>query len=129
MYAKQEYELTVLSQSLGEMDFYRLENEYTELDIIAEICCNEFRISVSALKSKMRYANIADCRACFFFFARNYSDKLYTLKSLGNFCGNRDYTTVISGINKIYDLMDTDAEMLERCSGILNEIRKMKSWA
>lgn len=129
MYAKQEYELIMLSQSLGATDLYRLQNGYTELDVIADICASEFGIKVSDLKGERRLGNIADCRACFFFFARNYSEELYTLKSLGQFCGDRDHTTVLSGINKIYDLLDTDAEMLERCSSILKEIRKMRSWA
>lgn len=129
MINKQEHqqvrELERLSVSQSDIVY----TEYSELDIMADICCKTFGVDHDRFFSKSRERELADCRHMFFFMARNYTNINYTLKSIGQFTGGRDHTTVLHGVNTIYDRMDFESSLPLIASSILDEFNRLRKWS
>ena len=129
MQSKQEYEKTLELSRMSEATQGSIfTGSYSELDIIADLCCEEFKVPFQLMEGKSRIRLIADCRAVFFFFACNYTSEFFPLKSIGEFCGGRHHTTVIAGRDKVYNLLETDQEFTDICSNILFKLSETRLW-
>jgi chromosomal replication initiator protein len=77
-----------------------------------------FGISLQALASKSRARPIAEARHVAMYLLRE--DAQLALKQVGLLLGHRDHSTVIHGVQKIANLLDTDPHLAAQ----LNEIRQ-----
>jgi len=125
MISKQEHEkvteLMILSRSQTEV----VHDKHTELDVLADICCKVFNVSISQFSSKLRTDEVALCRQVFFFMARNYCDTTYTLKSLGLFAGGRDHSTVCHSVTTVLNRLEYEDDLNDNCGDVLLEFKRL----
>lgn len=74
-------------------------------DKVIQVVCNHYNIDRSDLKGRCRQKELVHARHVIFYLLRNHASM--TLKSAGALF-NRDHTTVIHGVQKLHDLMDTE---------------------
>ena len=87
-------------------------------EYILEIVAEHFSVTVSDLKSKKKYAEIAIPRQIAMYLCRIMTDT--PLKSIGIILGGRDHSTVNHGINKIAEEIKMD-EALENTVDIIKK--------
>lgn len=126
MYAKQQYEeLQEYSYAVGNNRIY---SSYSELDILADVCCEVFGITYFDFIDQRRFPVKAECRQVFFFMARNFTDEYFTIQQISDFVGGRHHTTALSGEGKIMDLLDIEDEMIDKCLDILDKFTTIRKW-
>ncbi len=86
--------------------------------LIIEVVCEHFHISPEQMISKNRSANISHPRQIAMYLCNELTSDTY--KSIGNYLGGKDHATVLHGIKKIRDEMESDAEL----RGIVETIRR-----
>ena len=69
------------------------------LQLIVEIVCEHFQVSLDQIISKSRSNEIARPRFIAMYLAKNMTDS--SLEAIGTYLGGRDHSTVIHGIKKI----------------------------
>jgi chromosomal replication initiator protein len=94
------------------------ENRQITPEYILEIVAEHFSVTVSDLKSKKKYAEIAIPRQIAMYLCRIMTDT--PLKSIGIILGGRDHSTVNHGINKIAEEIKMD-EALENTVDIIKK--------
>ena len=94
------------------------ENRQITPEYILEIVAEHFSVTVSDLKSKKKYAEIAIPRQIAMYLCRVMTDT--PLKSIGIILGGRDHSTVNHGINKIAEEIKMD-EALENTVDIIKK--------
>lgn len=72
------------------------------------------------LGSRDRIRSLVELRCIFFFIARSMN---YTLKSMGQYLGGRDHTTVIHNITTFKNLYDTDEIFKIKYNTILKALK------
>ena len=87
-------------------------------EYILEIVAEHFSVTVSDLKSKKKYSEIAIPRQIAMYLCRIMTDT--PLKSIGIILGGRDHSTVNHGINKIAEEIKMD-EALENTVDIIKK--------
>ena len=88
---------------------------------IIEKTCDYFRISKEDIVSQKRSREIALPRQIAMYFIRTMTDTSYD--EIGKLLGGRDHTTVMSGINKIRDQIQTDNQLKEQVENVGQKIR------
>ena len=79
-----------------------------ELNELIEKACNRFEVDPALVKSPNRgRIEVSDMRHVLIFTIRNCCP-FYSLKSIGQMFGGRDYSTVINSITKSMNYMQTD---------------------
>jgi len=77
-----------------------------EMNRITHIVCNNLGVFYFNLKSPSRLHSVVQARQiCMYFIRERMKSKL---KDIGEFFGGRDHSTVISSIECVKDLMETD---------------------
>lgn len=79
------------------------------IEHIAKTCAFYFRIPLVDIKSRARTKSITDARHSAMYIAQKRTTA--TLSDIGLYFGGRDHTSVIHGIKKIKDQMQTDVEL------------------
>ena len=69
--------------------------------LIIDVVCEHFGITLDQIKSKSRSNDIAKPRQIAMYLSKNMTDA--SLDSIGSLLGGRDHSTIIHGINKITD--------------------------
>ena len=77
----------------------------SELNEIAEYCCEFFKISRETFMGKKRNRRITEARFHFMHYARLKEG--YNLADIGR-CLNKDHTTVMHGVTTMSNLMSVD---------------------
>jgi len=129
MISKQEKEYTEELTRLCTSHSDPVYTNYSELDILEDLCCKAYGVTIDDFKSKCRKRHYAECRHTFFFLAYNYTSVKYSQKTIGKFAGNRDHTTVIHGISSVYDRMDYDDGLVKIINSIFNDFNRLSKWA
>lgn len=77
-----------------------------EVQIIADVCCEEYDVSASDFRSRTKTADLSDARKTFFYLCRR---ELYTFtcKRLGMYTG-RDHSTVVFAVQRAGELIEVD---------------------
>lgn len=89
-------------------------------ELILDIVAEHFNISIAALKSKKRNAEIANPRQVAMYLMRTMSTKELSLKAIGAIFGGKDHSTIKYGIEKVESEMETD----ETLANTVNIIKK-----
>lgn len=74
-------------------------------DIIRSVICESYEVSYEVLSEKTRKRAVVDARHLYMYFMKNLTDA--SLKDIGE-AFHQDHTTVIHGIKKVSDLIETD---------------------
>ena len=88
------------------------------IESIQALVCEYFKIQQEALKSKSRKREIVQARQISMYFAKKMTKN--SLKTIGEFFGGRDHSTVIHSCQTVEDLMETDRSF----RGYVEEINK-----
>ncbi len=79
-------------------------------DLIINVVSDYTNISYDDIVSSKRSKEIATARQIAMYLCREYLDR-FSLKQIGDAVGGKDHTTVISGIEKIKKLIETDSNI------------------
>lgn len=107
---RKEVDLALAKQMLK--NFIKHSNKEISIEYIQKLVCEYFEIPVDAVKSKSRKREIVQARQISMYLAKSHTKA--SLKSIGQFFGGRDHSTVIYACQTVDDLIDTD--------------KKFKSW-
>ena len=80
----------------------------TEMSIeyLHKIVTEHFNVSLESIKSKTRKKEIVIARQVAMYLAKQYTN--HSLKSIGQYCGGRDHSTVIHAIQAVNDMLHTE---------------------
>lgn len=89
----------------------------TLLPTVFKLCCRFFGYGEDIVRSKCRKNEHVEIRSFYYKYA--YNELKCSYKSIGRVVNNRDHSTVISGINRIDDLMDTDRTYIAKYNDLM----------
>lgn len=76
------------------------------LEYLYKVVTEHFNIPLESIKSKTRKKEIVIARQVAMYVAKQYTN--YSLKSIGEYCGGRDHSTVIHAIQSVNDMLHTE---------------------
>ena len=76
------------------------------IDYLQKLVTEHFNVSLESLKSKTRKKEIVIARQVAMYLAKQYTN--HSLKSIGEYCGGRDHSTVIHAIQAVNDMLHTE---------------------
>ncbi|MBE5925065.1 MAG: chromosomal replication initiator protein DnaA [Lachnospiraceae bacterium] len=79
-------------------------------DLLIRVVSDHTNITYEDIISSKRSKEIATARQIVMFLCRKYLDR-YSLNQIGDAVGGKDHSTVINGINRITNLIETDTNM------------------
>lgn len=91
------------------------------IDFIQKTVCDFFGVEEQKLKEKTRKRQIVQARQLSMYLAKNLTKN--SLKTIGNYFGGRDHSTVIHSCQAIQNLMDTDGKFKDNVEEIQKKIQ------
>lgn len=116
-----EIDLELAKQTLKNI-VHDIDSEVS-LDYIQKTVGEFFKITVAAMKDKIRKKEIVIARQVAMYFAKEYTN--HSLKYIGYHFGGRDHSTVIHAVQSVNDMLDTNANFRAQM-GELRKKMKMK---
>jgi chromosomal replication initiator protein len=92
------------------------------IDTIIAVITEHFGVRIADLKSKSRLRSYVIPRQVAMYLAKELTN--LSLKSIGYHFGGRDHSTVIHAIQTVNDLMDTNKEMKDTVSKLIQKFKK-----
>jgi chromosomal replication initiator protein len=89
---------------------------------IQELVAEQFKIPMELLNSKTRKRNVVIGRQLSMYLSKQFTGK--SLKTIGEFFGGKDHSTVIYSCNAIKDIIETDPLFRDQVSEIERKLRK-----
>lgn len=113
---KKEIDLNLAKSMLK--NFIKNTHKEISIESIEKLVCEYFEVPVDMVRSKTRKREIVQARQISMYLAKSYTKA--SLKSIGNFFGGRDHSTVIYACQTVGDLIDTDKTF----KGYVHDIQK-----
>ncbi len=113
---KKEIDLNLAKSMLR--NFIKNAHKEISMDFIQKLVCEYFEVPVEMVKSKTRKREIVQARQISMYLAKSHTKT--SLKSIGEFFGGRDHSTVIYACQTVEDLIDTD----KKFKAYVNDIQK-----
>ena len=88
------------------------------IDYLQKIASEHYNISLEDLKSKTRKKEVVIARHVAMYLAKQYTN--HSLKSIGQYCGGRDHSTVIHALQAVNDMLTT----VPRFKSSLEELKR-----
>ena len=101
---KKEIDLALAKSMLK--NFIKNTSKEISMEYIQKLVCEYFEVPVEMVKSKTRKREIVQVRQISMYLAKSHTKT--SLKSIGQFFGGRDHSTVIYACQTVEDLIDTD---------------------
>ncbi|SMO62344.1 chromosomal replication initiator protein DnaA [Solitalea koreensis] len=101
---RKEIDLPLAKQMLK--NFIKHSSKEISMESIQKLVCEYFEIPMEMVKSKTRKREIVQARQISMYLAKNHTKA--SLKTIGQFYGGRDHSTVIYACQTVEDLIDTD---------------------
>jgi len=100
-----------------------VKNSVKEISIeyIQSLVCEYFEVPVDMVKSQTRKREIVQARQISMYLAKAHTKS--SLKSIGNFFGGRDHSTVIYACQTVEDLIDTDKKFKSYVADIQKKLK------
>jgi chromosomal replication initiator protein len=100
-----------------------VKNSVKEISIeyIQSLVCEYFEVPVDMVKSQTRKREIVQARQISMYLAKAHTKS--SLKSIGNFFGGRDHSTVIYACQTVEDLIDTDKKFKNYVADIQKKLK------
>ena len=92
-------------------------------DLLIKVVSDHTNIPYDDIVSSKRSKEIATARQIVMYLCREYLDR-YSLKQIGDAVGGKDHSTVINGIDRIKNLIETDSNMKITIDEIKKKISK-----
>ncbi|HEY1023974.1 MAG TPA: chromosomal replication initiator protein DnaA [Sphingobacteriaceae bacterium] len=99
-------------------NFIQNSSKEISMEYIQKLVCEYFEVPVDMVKSKTRKREIVQARQISMYLAKSHTKT--SLKSIGQFFGGRDHSTVIYACQTVEDLIDTD----KKFKGYVADIQK-----
>ncbi len=97
-----------------------IKKEGIMLDKVLKLVARHYSVSINDLKSKKRQKDIALIRQVTFYFMKKLT--FCSLKTIGEFVGNRDHSTVLHSITKIEKNLENDRDFAKKLNNIEQKI-------
>ena len=91
-----------------------------KIELLQNIVCSIYNISIEDLKGKKRNAEISYPRQIAMYIARNYINESYP--KIGSEFGGKDHTTVMHSVNKIENEIKTNKDLEIQVEKIINKL-------
>ncbi|UKJ09345.1 chromosomal replication initiator protein DnaA [Solitalea lacus] len=101
---RKEIDLPLAKQMLK--NFIKHSTKEISMEYIQKLVCEYFEIPLEMVKSKTRKREIVQARQISMYLAKSHTKA--SLKSIGQFYGGRDHSTVIYACQTVEDLIETD---------------------
>lgn len=75
------------------------------IDYLQKVVSEHYNVSLEDLKSKTRKKEVVIARHVAMYLAKQYTN--HSLKSIGQYCGGRDHSTVIHALQSVNDMLTT----------------------
>ncbi|MBE7176128.1 MAG: chromosomal replication initiator protein DnaA [Mucilaginibacter polytrichastri] len=99
-------------------NFIKNTHKEISMEYIQKLVCEYFEVPVDMVKSQTRKREIVQARQISMYLSKAHTNN--SLKSIGNFFGGRDHSTVIYACQTVEDLIDTD----KKFKNYVNDIQK-----
>lgn len=116
---KKEIDLDLAKSMLK--NFVKNTQREISMEYIQDLVCEYFEVPVEMVKSKMRKREIVQARQISMYLAKSYTKS--SLKTIGNFFGGRDHSTVIYACQTVQDLIDTDKKFKSYVQDIQKKLK------
>lgn len=113
---RKEIDLNLAKQMLK--NFIKNTNKEISMEFIQKLVCEYFEVPVEMVKSPTRKREIVQARQISMYLAKSHTKS--SLKTIGQFFGGRDHSTVIYACQTVEDLIDTD----KKFKGYVADIQK-----
>lgn len=117
---KRDFDLSLAKQILQNI-ISDIEEE-VGIEMIEEKVSEYFDVPADQLKAKTRKKEIVIARQVAMYFAKEYTD--FSLKSIGEYFGGRDHSTVIHAIQAVNELIDTNKNFKTSIQELQNRFPK-----
>ena len=87
-----------------------------QIKVIAQACSEAMRVSQEELLSRRGDQRVCDARHVVFYLARRLTS--HSLASIGALCGDKNHGTVLHGVKRMGELMDTEPKLREKVAAI-----------
>ncbi len=91
------------------------------MEYIQKLVCEYFEVPVEMVKSKTRKREIVQARQISMYLSKSHTKT--SLKSIGQFFGGRDHSTVIYACQTVEDLIDTDKKFKNYVQDIQKKLK------
>lgn len=113
---RKEIDLNLAKQMLK--NFIKNTNKEISMEFIQKLVCEYFEVPIEMVKSATRKREIVQARQISMYLAKSHTKS--SLKTIGQFFGGRDHSTVIYACQTVEDLIDTD----KKFKGYVADIQK-----
>lgn len=116
-----DYNINMCANDIDNL--YRNDNKLlvyeSKIDYLFNLTLSTYGITLEQLKGECRKTECAKARHAIMYTMRIL--KIASLKTIGNLLGGRDHSTVINGVNKAQQLIDTQDELSIDIINIFNK--------
>ncbi|KAA8474651.1 chromosomal replication initiator protein DnaA [Arcticibacter tournemirensis] len=116
---KKEIDLALAKSMLK--NFIKNTSREISMEYIQKLVCEYFEVPVEMVKSKTRKREIVQARQISMYLAKSLTKT--SLKSIGQFFGGRDHSTVIYACQTVEDLIDTDKKFKNYVQDIQKKLK------
>lgn len=102
-------------------NFVKNTHKEITMEHIQNLVCEYFEVPVEMVKSKVRKREIVQARQISMYLAKNLTKS--SLKTIGNFFGGRDHSTVIYACQTVEDLIETDKKFKSYVQDIQKKLK------
>jgi len=92
---------------------------------IKKACADAFFCKVSDIDGRSRSRNIVDARHAAYFILQKKVENI-TLKKIGLFFDGREHSTILKGLEKVSDLLQTDKQFRKKVEQIQDVLAEAK---
>ncbi|TVR81524.1 MAG: chromosomal replication initiator protein DnaA [Chitinophagaceae bacterium] len=96
-------------------------SQEVSIEYIEKVVCENLNVQVNSLKEKTRKREVVQARQLTMYLSKIFTDK--PLKSIGDYFGGRDHSTVIHSCKQITDQMDVDSDFKEKVDLLTKKIK------
>ncbi|MGB3619485.1 MAG: chromosomal replication initiator protein DnaA [Catalinimonas sp.] len=93
-----------------------------DVDYIQQSVSDYFSVSLDSLKAKTRKKEIVMARQIAMYFTKEFTD--YSLKSIGQYFGGRDHSTVIHAIRSVKDSIETNRKFRSTMEDLTTRLKQ-----
>ncbi|MGI4805688.1 MAG: chromosomal replication initiator protein DnaA, partial [Janthinobacterium lividum] len=116
---KKEIDLTLARQMLK--NFIKNSSKEISMESIQKLVCDYFEVPVEMVKSSTRKREIVQARQISMYLSKAHTKS--SLKTIGQFFGGRDHSTVIYACQTVEDLIDTDKKFKTYVADIQKKLK------
>lgn len=116
---RKEIDLPLAKQMLR--NFVKHSNKEISIESIQKLVCEYFELPQEMLKSKSRKRELVQARQISMYLAKSHTKS--SLKSIGQYFGGRDHSTVIYACQTVDDLIETDKKFRSYVSDIQKKLK------